>query len=81
MNETIAIINQRIADAFGFEPEDIQADFELRQDLNASELELADFIAGLEHEFSVEIMPEEIIRMQTVADLYELLLDKLNEVS
>jgi acyl carrier protein len=81
MNETIAIINQRIADAFGFETEDIQADFDLRQDLNASELELADFIAGLEHEFGIEILPDEVVRMHTVADLYELLLDKLNEVS
>lgn len=81
MNEIINTINQRIADTFGFEPTDIQPDFDLRQDLNASEMELADFMAVLEHEFHVEILPGEVHQLVTVSDLYELMLDKLNEVS
>lgn len=81
MHEIIAILNQRIADTFGFEVEDIQPDFDLRQDLNASELELTDFIAVVAHEFHVEVAADEIRQLVTVSDLYELLLDKLNEVS
>lgn len=81
MQETINLINQHIADSFGFDPSDIQPDFDLRQDLNASELELADFMALLEQEFHVEISAEEIRGLVTVSDLHELLLDKLNEVS
>jgi acyl carrier protein len=81
MNETIARINQHIADSFGFDVEDIQPDFDLHQDLNASELELADFISLLEQEFHVEVSAEEIHNLVTISDLYELMLDKLNEVS
>lgn len=80
MNEIINKINQRIADTFGLESGDILPDFDLRQDLNTSELELVDFIALLEHEFHVDIRPDEIRQLVTVSDLYELLLDKLNEV-
>jgi acyl carrier protein len=81
MNETINRINQYIADSFGFDLTDIQPDFDLRQDLNASELELADFISLLEHEFHVEVSIEEVRGLTTVSDLYEMFLDKLNEVS
>ena len=81
MNETINLINQHIADSFGIDLADIQPDFDLRQDLNASELELADFISLLESEFHVEVSVEEIRGLVTVSDLYEIFLDKLNEVS
>jgi acyl carrier protein len=82
MQEIINRINQHIADSFGFDdPSEIQPDFDLRQDLNATELELADFIAKLEQEFQVEISAEEIRALTTVQELYELMSDKLNEVS
>jgi acyl carrier protein len=80
MNEIITKINQQIANTFGVDVTEIQPDFDLRQDLNATELELADFMAGLEHEFHVEILSEEVRPLVTVSDLYELLLDKLNEL-
>lgn len=80
MNEIISEITQRMADTFGFETDDIQPDFDLRQDLNATELELADFVAALEHQYGVEITAAEIRNTATVSDLYELMLDKLNEI-
>ncbi len=80
MNEIINRINQHISDSFGVEVEDIHPDDDLRQDLNGSELELADFISLLEHEFHVEISGEEIRQLTTISDLYDLLLDKLNEI-
>jgi acyl carrier protein len=80
MNEITNEITQHMADTFGFEPEDIQPDFDLRQDLNATELELADFVTALEHQYGVEISATEIRNTITVSDLFELMLDKLNEI-
>lgn len=74
-------INQTIADTFGVELEDVQPDYLLLEDFNASEIELADLISIFEHTFDITITTSEVHQLQTVADLQELLLDKLNEVS
>lgn len=74
-------INQMIADSFGVELEDVQPDYLLLEDFNASQLELADLIALMEHTFDITITAEEVRQLETVANLQELLLDKLNEVS
>lgn len=81
MNQTTDIINHHIAESFGYEIDEIQSDYDLRGDFNASELELSDLIALLEHVFEIEISAAEIAELTTVNDLHELILDKLNEVS
>ena len=73
-------INQTIADSFGVEVEDVQPDYLLLEDFNASEIELYDLISLLEHTFDITITSEEVRQLQSVSDLQELLLDKLNEV-
>ncbi len=74
-------INQLIADSLGVEIEEVQPDYLLLEDFNASEIELAELIGLLEHTFTIEMRPEEVRQLDTVASLQELLLDKLNEVS
>ena len=81
MNETIEQINHYVAESFGYEVDEVQPDYDLQGDFNASELELSDLISLLETVFDIEISAEEVRKLTTVSDLHELILDKLNEVS
>lgn len=73
-------INQVISEAFGVEAEEIQPDNLLLDDFNASEMELTDMISLLEHTLDLSISSSEVNQLQTVNDLYELILDKMNEI-
>jgi acyl carrier protein len=79
--EIILEINEDIAEKLGVEEEEIQPDAHFESDLNSSELELADLIVALEHRYDIEVSPEEIHELETVSDLYALILDKLDEIS
>lgn len=79
--EIISEINDDIAEKLGVDYDDIQPDAHFESDLNSSELELADLIVALEHRYEIEVSPEEIHELEIVADLYALILDKLNEIN
>lgn len=81
MNSTHNQINQHIAEIFGYEADEIEPELDLHGDLNASDMEITDLIATLEETFDIEVSPEEIESLTTVGDVYDLTLDKLNEIS
>lgn len=81
MNTTHEQINQHVAEIFGYELDEIEAELDLHGDLNASDMEITDMVATLEDSFDIEIAESEIQSLITVGDIYELVMDKLNEIS
>jgi acyl carrier protein len=65
-------IIQIISDHLGISPDDLKPDADLREDLNAQDLEITDLIMHLEKEFAVNFTTEETKNLHTVNDIIEL---------
>lgn len=62
-----------ISDYLGISPEELKPEADLREDLNAQDLEITDLIMHLEKEFSLTFSPDDTKRLKTVSDLIELI--------
>ncbi|MBU1104620.1 acyl carrier protein [Candidatus Parcubacteria bacterium] len=60
---------QIISQHTGVDPNDISPEQDFVDDLNISELELAEIISTIEDELEIEIDPEDAKAIRTVADL------------
>ena len=62
-------VKRIISDQFGLDPEDIQDDSELDNDLGISDLDLEDLVEKLEYKFELSIPLEDHIKFKKVADI------------
>lgn len=60
-----------ISDRLGISLGELPANADLREDLNAEELEIADLLTTLEKELDVPLSPDEAKRMKTVGDVLD----------
>ncbi|MBI4100324.1 acyl carrier protein [Candidatus Microgenomates bacterium] len=73
--EIIKIISEQL----GIPAEEISEESNFASDLNMDQLELTDLVLALEKKFEVEIPAEEIKNIQTVGDLLENIINRLDE--
>ena len=66
-----------IAEVLNIDAEDITPDMSFADDLGADSLDLAQIVMAFEDELGIEIDPEEIGSIQTVADV----IDKIKDLS
>ena len=66
-----------IAEVLNIDAEDITPDMNFADDLGADSLDLAQIVMAFEDELGIEIDPEEIGSIQTVADV----IDKIKDLS
>ncbi len=66
-----------IAEVLNIDAEDITPDMSFADDLGADSLDLAQIVMAFEDELGVEIDPEEIGSIQTVADV----IDKIKDLA
>ena len=70
-----------IASHLGVSPKEINKETSLTEDLNASHLEIADLILGLEEKFQIKIPEEEAKNLQKVEDIINYILEHHDEPS
>ena len=74
-------ITELISEHFGIPTSEIAPTIELRKDLNATDLEIADFFQILENAFAVTITKDEAANIQTVGELISYITDHVEETS
>ena len=74
LNRIIALIVEKT----GVDPEEVSEESYLEDDLNISELELHEIIATLEEEYHIEFEEEEKEQVESVMDLVELIVEKID---
>jgi len=70
MQEIKDIVNDFLVDEFEIELDQIKEDATLKDELEIESLDLVDIIVMIEKKFGFKIKPEEIVKVQTVQDLY-----------
>lgn len=65
-------IKKIISDHLGIAIQELTAEADLRKDLNAEDLEIADLLTKLEKEFSQKVSPEDARHLKTVNDIVAL---------
>ena len=76
-----AKIIELISEHFGIPVSEIDPQMELKKDLNATDLEIADLFQMIEHEFKLTISHEDLVEIQTVSDLISYINDHAEEVN
>ncbi len=71
MNEEKRVL-KIISDHLGVSPDEITIESELRSDLNAQDLEIADLLMKIEKEFSTQFAPEDVRELETIRDIIDL---------
>lgn len=67
-----AKIKEIISKHLGISLTELTESADLREDLNAEDIEIADLIAKLEKEFAVALAPDEVSGIKTIGDITEL---------
>lgn len=62
-------IKQILSDHLGVPIEDLKDQADLKKDLNAENLEIADALTRLEQEFSISLSEDETRNLKTVGDI------------
>jgi acyl carrier protein len=75
----IAKINRILLDDFEIKKELIRPDSELIRDLEIDSLDFIDFIVSIERNFGMKVEGEDLQKIKTVNDLYELILKRKAE--
>ena len=73
INRIIAII----IDKTGVEPEEINESSYFEDDLNVGEIELMDILGAVEEEYKVEFDEEEKEKIESIVDVAELVVEKI----
>lgn len=74
-------VTSLISEHFGIPVSEISSSMELKKDLNATDLELADFLQIVEHAFQINISKDDALEMRTVEDLVSYVTDHAEETS
>ena len=77
--EIIKIVNDFLIDEFELEPEQIKAETLLRDELELESLDLVDIIVLIEREFGFKVEPTEIVKVNTVGELYDFITERVNK--
>ena len=64
-----------VSSHFGMPEAELTSEMELKRDLNATELEIADFFQALENTFSITISKEDAMTLHTLGDVIAYLSD------
>lgn len=72
------IVNDFLIDEFEIEPEQINDNTSLRDELEIESLDLVDIIVMIEKKFGMKVKPEEIIKVQTMHELYDFIEARVN---
>ncbi len=75
--EIISKVNDFLIDEFELDPEVIVPDSNLRNDLDIESLDFVDIAVEIEKEFGFKIKAEEMINVNTLDDLYNYILSKV----
>ena len=62
-------VREILCDQLDLDPEDINLDTDIIDDLGADSLDLVDFVMSLEEEFDKEIPDEDIENIKTIGDV------------
>lgn len=77
MNQTSTEVIQIMAEHLGLNPEDIDRNSTLRDELGLSPIELNDLLGHLSAKFDVIFNPQDVENLQKVEDLISLVEDNL----
>lgn len=69
-------IKEITAENLGAEIENITADTNFKEDLNADSLDLFEMVMALEEEFGIEIPTEDLEQIETVGDVVKYIEDR-----
>ena len=64
-------IKKIVSDHLGISPKELTESADLREDLNAEEVEIADLLAKLENECAVNLSVEDAGTLKTIGDIME----------
>jgi acyl carrier protein len=76
-NDIIKKVNEIIAESLDVDLEEVTPEASLTEDIGADSLELVDLTMDFEDEFDVKIESAELAEINTVGEITELLLKKL----
>lgn len=71
------IVDDFLIDEFEIEPEQIKDDAILKDELEIESLDLVDIIVMIEKKFGFKVKPEEIVKVQTVDQLYTFIQERV----
>lgn len=75
MTDILEEIKKLLAHQFGLDPDDIEEDSKLDEDLSVTELDLEDFLAKIQEKYDIEIMPEDSAKFHSVGDIVNYIYD------
>jgi acyl carrier protein len=77
--EIISKIDQFLIDEFELEQDQIMPDAVLKDDLDIGSLDFVDIAVIIEKEFGFKIIAEEMVKIQTLDDLYNFIHERANK--
>ncbi len=72
-------VQELLAEQLNCDPDEIQMDSELKEELGADSLDAVELAMALEEEYDIEMQDEDLDRFKTVGDIVEFLQEKLDE--
>ena len=77
--DVIAKVNMFLVDEFELDKEQLKRDALLKNDLDIESLDFVDIAVLIEKEFKFQMKTEEMVKLRTLDDLYNYILQQLNK--
>ena len=76
-DEIIDKINAFLVDEFEVEPDDIQAEADLKETLDLDSLDYVDLVVEIESHFGFKVKPEDFTGISTFQNFYDYIIEKV----
>ena len=76
-DDAVAALREVAVEVLSVEPEAVTEDARFKEDLDADSLDLVEFVMALEETFEITVDESELEGVETVAQAYELVTNKL----
>lgn len=76
--EIIKTVNEFLIEEFELNPEQLNPDAKLKDDLEIESLDFVDIVVVIEKEFGFKVKGEEMVNVRTLNDLYNYIIEKVN---
>lgn len=74
--EVMSLVRRHLAEELEVDPESIQLETRLREDLDADSLDLYELVMELEDQYGIKVSEEEAAKIKTVAQAVDFVLER-----
>lgn len=75
-DQVMSLVRRHLSEELEVDPDRIQPETRFREDLDADSLDLYELVMELEDQYGIKISEEEAVRIKTVADAVDFVLER-----